>query len=121
MIRQAPVASPQPRLRARIDARARGHARGDQGFLNSYYAGFASSPLFHPGHVPMPRTSQLPAAPGSTARLSTAYNADVGLYVLNGCVKIKLTAARTRASNSHRIVHFVAWRGSCQQQVAPAA
>jgi len=77
--------------------RACGHARGDQGFLNSYYAGFASSPLFQPGDVPMPRTSPLPAAPGSTARLSTAFNADVGLYVLNGCgaLKIKLTAARS--------------------------
>ncbi|XP_010922963.1 inositol phosphorylceramide glucuronosyltransferase 1 [Elaeis guineensis] len=52
---------------------------GDQGFLNSYYADFANAHLFEPylssdvinsRHVP------------EMERLSTLYNADVGLYML---------------------------------------
>ncbi|KAK1260842.1 putative glucuronosyltransferase PGSIP6 [Acorus gramineus] len=52
---------------------------GDQGFLNSYYAGFASAHVFDPtlswdvvNSRPVPEME----------RLSTLYNADVGLYML---------------------------------------
>jgi hypothetical protein len=52
---------------------------GDQGFLNSYYSGFPNAHLFNPvlseeeRHVRQPPTME---------RLSTLYNADVGLYML---------------------------------------
>ncbi|EEC77645.1 inositol phosphorylceramide glucuronosyltransferase 1 [Oryza sativa Japonica Group] len=47
---------------------------GDQGFLNSYYADFANSHVYEPEkpYTPEPETQ----------RLSTLYNADVGLYML---------------------------------------
>lgn len=52
---------------------------GDQGFLNSYYVGFASARVFDPllsqdviNSRPVPEME----------RLSTLYNADVGLYML---------------------------------------
>uniref|UniRef100_A0A0D3FXZ4 Hexosyltransferase n=1 Tax=Oryza barthii TaxID=65489 RepID=A0A0D3FXZ4_9ORYZ len=47
---------------------------GDQGFLNSYYADFANSHVYEPDkpYTPEPETQ----------RLSTLYNADVGLYML---------------------------------------
>nr|CAE05448.4 OSJNBa0073E02.8 [Oryza sativa Japonica Group] len=46
----------------------------DQGFLNSYYADFANSHVYEPEkpYTPEPETQ----------RLSTLYNADVGLYML---------------------------------------
>ncbi|KAL6903695.1 hypothetical protein ACP4OV_004508 [Aristida adscensionis] len=47
---------------------------GDQGFLNSYYADFPNSRVFEP-------ESPLTPEP-ETQRLSTLYNADVGLYML---------------------------------------
>ncbi|KAM3242333.1 hypothetical protein ACQJBY_054795 [Aegilops geniculata] len=47
---------------------------GDQGFLNSYYAEFANSRVYDPNK---PLTPEL-----ETQRLSTLYNADVGLYML---------------------------------------
>jgi hypothetical protein len=51
---------------------------GDQGFLQSYIPSFASAPLWVPG-------SRLDAAApiSQLARMPTAYNADVGLFVLN--------------------------------------
>lgn len=57
---------------------------GDQGFLNSYYVGFESARVFDPSlpdHViksrPVPEME----------RLSTLYNADVGLYMLANKVR----------------------------------
>ncbi|GMH13217.1 hypothetical protein Nepgr_015058 [Nepenthes gracilis] len=49
---------------------------GDQGFLNSYYDGFANAHLFEPGLS----LDELKAP--EMQRLSTLYNADVGLYML---------------------------------------
>lgn len=47
---------------------------GDQGFLNSYYPGFPNAHVFEPN---------LPSRPvPEMQRLSTLYNADVGLYML---------------------------------------
>ncbi|KAF9605645.1 hypothetical protein IFM89_017988 [Coptis chinensis] len=52
---------------------------GDQGFLNSYYVGFANAHLFEPDLSSEERNSRpVPAM----ERLSTLYNADVGLYAL---------------------------------------
>ncbi|MCO5561676.1 hypothetical protein L7F22_015297 [Adiantum nelumboides] len=52
---------------------------GDQGFLNSYYADFPNAHLFNPDLSEEERRSRpLPAM----ERLSTLYNADVGLYML---------------------------------------
>lgn len=49
---------------------------GDQGFLNSYFGDFANAHLFEPNLAensrPVPEME----------RLSTLYNADVGLYML---------------------------------------
>ncbi|XP_074311401.1 inositol phosphorylceramide glucuronosyltransferase 1 [Silene latifolia] len=52
---------------------------GDQGFLNSYYVGFANAHLFEPNLSAEEVKSR--TAP-SMQRLSTLYNADVGLYML---------------------------------------
>ena len=52
--------------------------RGDQGFLNSYFQGFASAPVFEPGLDDAAVASQ------RYMRLPTQYNADIGLYVING-------------------------------------
>lgn len=49
---------------------------GDQGFLNTYYAGFASARVFDPSKVD--KSKPVP----EMERLSTLYNADVGLYML---------------------------------------
>ncbi|CAH1420047.1 unnamed protein product [Lactuca virosa] len=46
---------------------------GDQGFLNAYYSGFPSARVFDP-------TISRPVA--EMERLSTIYNADVGLYMI---------------------------------------
>ncbi|XP_019439927.1 PREDICTED: inositol phosphorylceramide glucuronosyltransferase 1 [Lupinus angustifolius] len=52
---------------------------GDQGFLNSYYAGFPNAHVFEPNMTP----EMLNARPvPEMERLSTLYNADVGLYML---------------------------------------
>ncbi|XP_021738071.1 inositol phosphorylceramide glucuronosyltransferase 1-like [Chenopodium quinoa] len=52
---------------------------GDQGFLNSYYAGFADARLFDPSLS----AEELKSRPvPEMERLSTLYNADVGLYML---------------------------------------
>ncbi|KAH6555007.1 hypothetical protein KP509_07G088900 [Ceratopteris richardii] len=52
---------------------------GDQGFLNSYYADFPNAHLFNPELSKEERKGRpLP----SMERLSTLYNADVGLYML---------------------------------------
>ncbi|KVI04784.1 Glycosyl transferase, family 8, partial [Cynara cardunculus var. scolymus] len=52
---------------------------GDQGFLNTYYAGFASARVFDPEISPEILNSK--PVP-EMERLSTLYNADVGLYML---------------------------------------
>ncbi|ERM98542.1 hypothetical protein AMTR_s01134p00004530 [Amborella trichopoda] len=52
---------------------------GDQGFLNSYYAGFANAHVFEPNLSLEVRNSRLTP---EMERLSTLYNADVGLYML---------------------------------------
>nr|GEV23810.1 inositol phosphorylceramide glucuronosyltransferase 1-like [Tanacetum cinerariifolium] len=52
---------------------------GDQGFLNAYYAGFPSARVFDPNISPEEINSR-PVA--EMERLSTLYNADVGLYML---------------------------------------
>ena len=52
---------------------------GDQGFLNSYYAGFANAHVFQPDLKPEALNSR--PVP-EMERLSTLYNADVGLYML---------------------------------------
>ena len=52
---------------------------GDQGFLNSYYAAFANAHLFKPNMAPeLMKSRPVP----DMERLSTLYNADVGLYML---------------------------------------
>ncbi|XP_058089130.1 inositol phosphorylceramide glucuronosyltransferase 1-like, partial [Magnolia sinica] len=52
---------------------------GDQGFLNSYYAGFANAHIFDPNlSADVINSRPVP----EMERLSTLYNADVGLYML---------------------------------------
>ncbi|XP_073148253.1 inositol phosphorylceramide glucuronosyltransferase 1 [Henckelia pumila] len=52
---------------------------GDQGFLNTYYPDFASARIFDPRASP----EELKSRPvPKMERLSTLYNADVGLYML---------------------------------------
>ncbi|CAI9091477.1 OLC1v1026517C1 [Oldenlandia corymbosa var. corymbosa] len=52
---------------------------GDQGFLNSYYVGFANAHVFEPDLSPeVLKSRPVP----EMERLSTLYNADVGLYML---------------------------------------
>lgn len=58
---------------------------GDQGFLNSYYSGFPNAHVFEPGLPPDVRNSR--PVP-EMERLSTLYNADVGLYMLANKVLI---------------------------------
>ncbi|KAF7805221.1 inositol phosphorylceramide glucuronosyltransferase 1 [Senna tora] len=52
---------------------------GDQGFLNSYYSGFPNAHVFEPNLTPEVLNSR--PVP-EMERLSTLYNADVGLYML---------------------------------------
>ncbi|VFQ84957.1 unnamed protein product [Cuscuta campestris] len=52
---------------------------GDQGFLNSYYAGFPNAHVFDP-NLPQDVLNSRPVP--KMERLSTVYNADVGLYML---------------------------------------
>ncbi|XP_062144687.1 inositol phosphorylceramide glucuronosyltransferase 1 isoform X2 [Alnus glutinosa] len=52
---------------------------GDQGFLNSYYTGFPNARVFEPDLPPEVLNSR-PVR--KMQRLSTLYNADVGLYML---------------------------------------
>ncbi|CAK9325957.1 unnamed protein product [Citrullus colocynthis] len=52
---------------------------GDQGFLNSYYSNFPNAHVFEPNLPPEVLRSR--PAP-EMERLSTLYNADVGLYML---------------------------------------
>ena len=61
---------------------------GDQGFLNSYFADLPAAPLFDPQRNATSAGGGSAAAP-RVLRLPTAYNADVGLYVLNGCAMMK--------------------------------
>ncbi|KAI3888878.1 hypothetical protein MKX03_036062 [Papaver bracteatum] len=52
---------------------------GDQGFLNSYFTGFANAHVFEPNLSPeVMKSRPVP----DMERLSTLYNADVGLYML---------------------------------------
>ncbi|XP_047327626.1 inositol phosphorylceramide glucuronosyltransferase 1-like isoform X2 [Impatiens glandulifera] len=52
---------------------------GDQGFLNSYYNDFPNAHLFEP-NIPQEVVDSKPSP--EMERLSTLYNADVGLYML---------------------------------------
>ncbi|XP_052110675.1 inositol phosphorylceramide glucuronosyltransferase 1 isoform X1 [Arachis duranensis] len=52
---------------------------GDQGFLNSYYSEFPNAHVFEPN---MPSESLNNRKVPEMERLSTVYNADVGLYML---------------------------------------
>ncbi|KAI3517807.1 hypothetical protein L1887_17027 [Cichorium endivia] len=52
---------------------------GDQGFLNTYYDGFASARVFDP-EISQEVVNSKPVP--EMERLSTLYNADVGLYML---------------------------------------
>ncbi|KAG9438961.1 hypothetical protein H6P81_019126 [Aristolochia fimbriata] len=52
---------------------------GDQGFLNSYYVGFANAHVFDP-NLTLEEINSKPEP--EMQRLSTLYNADVGLYML---------------------------------------
>lgn len=52
---------------------------GDQGFLNTYYAGFESARVFDP-EISLEVVNSKPVP--EMERLSTLYNADVGLYML---------------------------------------
>ncbi|XP_068654869.1 inositol phosphorylceramide glucuronosyltransferase 1-like [Aristolochia californica] len=52
---------------------------GDQGFLNSYYVGFANAHVFDPS-LTLDEINSRPEP--EMQRLSTLYNADVGLYML---------------------------------------
>ncbi|CAJ2631459.1 unnamed protein product [Trifolium pratense] len=52
---------------------------GDQGFLNSYFPGFPNAHLFDPNLSPEALKSR---PTPEMERLSTLYNADVGLYML---------------------------------------
>lgn len=63
---------------------------GDQGFLNAYYSGFPSARVFDP-NISTEELNSKPVA--EMERLSTIYNADVGLYMLAnkvGCVSLLL-------------------------------
>ena len=52
---------------------------GDQGFLNSYYSGFSNAHVFEPNlSAEVLNSRPVP----EMERLSTLYNADVGLYML---------------------------------------
>ncbi|KAK4353389.1 hypothetical protein RND71_028907 [Anisodus tanguticus] len=52
---------------------------GDQGFLNSYYVGFANAQVYEPNQpLDVLNSRKVP----EMERLSTLYNADVGLYML---------------------------------------
>ncbi|OIT30994.1 PREDICTED: inositol phosphorylceramide glucuronosyltransferase 1-like [Nicotiana attenuata] len=52
---------------------------GDQGFLNSYYVGFANAHVYEPN---LPSDVLNSRKVPEMERLSTLYNADVGLYML---------------------------------------
>ncbi|KAK4371364.1 hypothetical protein RND71_010839 [Anisodus tanguticus] len=52
---------------------------GDQGFLNSYYVGFANAHVYEPN---LPSDVLNSRKVPEMERLSTLYNADVGLYLL---------------------------------------
>ena len=58
---------------------------GDQGFLNSYYSNFPNAHVFEPNLSPEVLRSR--PAP-EMERLSTLYNADVGLYMLANKVRL---------------------------------
>jgi hypothetical protein len=67
---------------------------GDQGFLNSYYKGFADAQLFNPDLSPEIRK----ALPKKMERLSTLYNADVGLFALANKWMVD--------ANELRVIHY---------------
>lgn len=57
---------------------------GDQGFLNSYFSGFPNAHVFDP-NLPLEVLKSRPVP--EMERLSTLYNADVGLYMLANKVR----------------------------------
>ena len=67
------------------------YCRGDQGFLNAYYPDFINSHLFNPD-ADYNETSH------KSMLLPTAYNADIGLYVVN--------SNRWLLSGRLKVIHF---------------
>lgn len=76
---------------------------GDQGFLNSYYADFANSRVYEPNKPTTPEPE--------TQRLSTLYNADVGLYMLANKVILNAFTHRSCHPCSLNFGGFVALYG----------
>uniref|UniRef100_A0A0D6QWV9 Hexosyltransferase n=1 Tax=Araucaria cunninghamii TaxID=56994 RepID=A0A0D6QWV9_ARACU len=68
---------------------------GDQGFLNSYYADFPNAHLFEPN---LSEDQLKSRSDTSMERLSTLYNADVGLYMLANKWMVD--------GNELRVVHY---------------
>eukprot|EP00249_Psilotum_nudum_P016008 c25608_g1_i1 orf=314-2041(-) len=68
---------------------------GDQGFLNSYYSDFPNAHVFDPDLSPEERNTR---PKPDMERLSTLYNADVGLYMLANKWMVN--------ENELRIVHY---------------
>ncbi|KAM3233922.1 inositol phosphorylceramide glucuronosyltransferase 1-like [Capsicum annuum] len=59
---------------------------GDQGFLNSYYVGFANAHIYEPNlSSDILNSRKVP----EIKRLSTLYNADVGLYMIANKVSFR--------------------------------
>lgn len=80
------VLSPSEELHSEMVRHAQGvvsYTGGDQGFLNVFFAGFPSAPLWRPDAL-MPAPSAAPVEHGQQLnRLPGGFNYDVGLYILN--------------------------------------
>ena len=79
--------------------------------MNAYFADLPAAPLFDP---------QRATSAGGGAelyRLPTAYNADVGLYVLNGCAPLAHATFLERADKSSGAV----WSNQKRHQRAVAS
>lgn len=68
---------------------------GDQGFLNSYYSNFPNAHLFDPS---LSEEERIARPMPTMERLSTLYNADVGLYMLANKWMVD--------ENELRVVHY---------------
>lgn len=71
---------------------------GDQGFLNSYYSDFANSRVYEPDSPLTPEPE--------TQRLSTLYNADVGLYMLANKVRLLMLCVIAYWSGPSVLVNY---------------
>ena len=74
---------------------------GDQGFLNSYFSGFANAPVFD-------GKEDHRASDQRYMRLPTRYNADIGLYVINSN-RWSIPASEIRSSSSHNLTTISLW------------